>query len=130
MRVDADDTKARIARALQLRDGMGFLARVVSARANLLFHDLTAQDKMTPRQFGALLTLHQHGRLTLTVLAQHISVDRSTLTEMVRRMVRDGWSLDRTTARIGGQRWWRSRRRAKRHWRALYLVQREFRRSC
>lgn len=80
----------RLARALRLRDGLGFLARVVTARANQLFEDLTGQDKITARQYGVLLTLHQRDRLTLTELAAHISVDRSTLTEMVRRLVRDG----------------------------------------
>lgn len=80
----------RLARKLRLRDGLGFLARVVSAQANQLFEDLTRQKTITARQYGALLTLHQHGPLTLTDLAVHISVDRSTLTDMVQRMVRDG----------------------------------------
>jgi len=88
--VDPERSNKQTTRALQLRDGMGFLARVVSARANQLFEDLTAQDKITPRQFGALLILRQQGPLTLTELALCISVDRSTLTEMVRRMSRDG----------------------------------------
>ena len=88
--MDLDRAKERTARTLQLRDGLGFLARVVSARANQVFERLTDQDEITPRQFGALLTLHQRGPLTLSELAAQISVDRSTLTEMVRRMVRDG----------------------------------------
>lgn len=63
---------------------------MVSARANQLFHELTQQDAITPRQYGVLLTLHQRGALTLTELAGAISVDRSTLTEMARRLQRDG----------------------------------------
>jgi DNA-binding MarR family transcriptional regulator len=77
------------ARTLKLGDGLGFMVRLISTRANLLYQELTGQDEITPRQFGALLTLYQHGTLTLTELASHISVDRSTLTEMVRRMVRE-----------------------------------------
>ena len=88
-RTTGDDDAARLANGVRLCDGLGFQARVVSARANGLFHELTGQDDITPRQFGALLTLHQHGPMTLTELAQAISVDRSTLTEMVRRLQRD-----------------------------------------
>jgi len=85
-----DPASRRLARALRLRDGLGFLARVVAARANQAFEEQTGQSAITARQYGALLTLHQRGELTLTELAARISVDRSTLTEMVRRMVRDG----------------------------------------
>ncbi len=80
----------RLAAALKLPDGVGFQARVVSARANQLFEDLTRQTAITARQYGALLTLHQKGAVTLTDLAAEICVDRSTLTEMVRRLVREG----------------------------------------
>ncbi|MGE3993833.1 MarR family winged helix-turn-helix transcriptional regulator [Pseudorhodoplanes sp.] len=79
-----------IARKLRLSDGIGFLARVLSAKANLLFQQLTKQDDITPRQFGALLTLHQKGALTLTELARELRVDRSTLGEMMRRMTIEG----------------------------------------
>jgi DNA-binding MarR family transcriptional regulator len=75
---------------LKLHDGVGFQARVVSARANQLFEDLTRQTAITARQYGALLTLHQKSAMTLTELAAEIFVDRSTLTEMVRRLVREG----------------------------------------
>ena len=86
---DSDRNRtARHADALRLRDGLGFQARVISARANQLFQDLTGQATITPGQYAALLTLHQKGPLTLTELASAISVDRSTLTEMVRRLVR------------------------------------------
>ena len=80
----------RLADSLRLCDGLGFQARVISARANQLFQDLTGQAAITPGQYAALLTLHQKGALTLTELAAAIRVDRSTLTEMVRRLVRAG----------------------------------------
>ncbi len=80
----------RRAALLKLHDGVGFQARVVSARANQLFEDLTRQTAITARQYGALLTLHQKSAMTLTELAAEIFVDRSTLTEMVRRLVREG----------------------------------------
>ena len=80
----------RLADTLRLCDGVGFQARIISARANQLFHDLTGQAAITPGQYAALLTLHQKGAMTLTELAVAIRVDRSTLTEMVRRLVRAG----------------------------------------
>ena len=75
-----------IARTLKLDRGLGFLVRLLDTRVHLLYEQLTGQNDITPRQFGALLTLHQRGTLTLTELAKHIRVDRSTLGEMINRM--------------------------------------------
>lgn len=77
-----------LARRLKLDRGLGFLVRLLDTRATALYEQLTAQSEITPRQFGVLLTLHQQGTLTLTELANHIRVDRSTLGEMINRMVR------------------------------------------
>jgi DNA-binding MarR family transcriptional regulator len=75
-----------IARTLKLDKGLGFLVRLLDTRVHLLYEQLTAQNDITPRQFGVLLTLYQQGTLTLTELAGHIRVDRSTLGEMISRM--------------------------------------------
>jgi DNA-binding MarR family transcriptional regulator len=75
-----------IARTLKLDKGLGFLVRLLDTRVHLLYQQLTAQSDITPRQFGVLLTLYQQGTLTLTELAGHIRVDRSTLGEMINRM--------------------------------------------
>ena len=75
-----------IAHTLKLDKGLGFLVRLLDTRVHLLYEQLTAQNDITPRQFGVLLTLHQQGTLTLTELAGHIRVDRSTLGEMINRM--------------------------------------------
>lgn len=75
-----------IAQTLRLDKGLGFLVRLLDTRVHLLYEQLTAQNDITPRQFGVLLTLHQRGTLTLTDLAGHIRVDRSTLGEMINRM--------------------------------------------
>ena len=75
-----------IAHTLKLDKGLGFLVRLLDNRVHLLYEQLTAQNDITPRQFGVLLTLHQQGTLTLTELAGHIRVDRSTLGEMINRM--------------------------------------------
>jgi DNA-binding MarR family transcriptional regulator len=81
-----DKSAEEIARTLKLDKGLGFLVRVLDTRVHLLYEQLTAQNDITPRQFGVLLTLHQQGTLTLTELAGHIRVDRSTLGEMINRM--------------------------------------------
>jgi DNA-binding MarR family transcriptional regulator len=75
-----------IARTLKLDKGLGFLVRLLDTRVHLLYEQLTAQNDITPRQFGVLLTLYQQGTLTLTELAGRIRVDRSTLGEMINRM--------------------------------------------
>jgi DNA-binding MarR family transcriptional regulator len=76
------------ARTLRLDKGLGFLVRLLDTRATTLYEQLTGQNDITPRQFGVLLTLHQQGTLTLTELSNHIRVDRSTLGEMINRMVK------------------------------------------
>ena len=75
-----------IARTLRLDKGLGFLVRLLDTRFKILYEQLTTQSEITPRQFGVLLTLYQCGTLTLTKLAGHIRVDRSTLGEMISRM--------------------------------------------
>lgn len=77
-----------IARTLKLDKGLGFLVRLLDTRSSVLYEKLTGQSDITPRQFGVLLTLHQQGTLTLTELARHIRVDRSTLGEMINRMAK------------------------------------------
>jgi DNA-binding MarR family transcriptional regulator len=84
--VAIDRRAPEIAHSLKLDHGLGFLVRLLETRATALYEKLTAQSEITPRQFGVMLTLYQHGTLTLTELATHIRVDRSTLGEMINRM--------------------------------------------
>src|SRR5882757_11044409 len=83
-----DKSPDEIAGNLKLDKGLGFLVRLLDTRMNVLYEQLTAQNDITPRQFGVLLTLHQQGTLTLTELAGYIRVDRSTLGEMINRMAK------------------------------------------
>jgi DNA-binding MarR family transcriptional regulator len=78
----------RCADTLDLGAGVGFLARIISTRVTAVYEVLTGQSEITPRQFATLLILHQRDTLTLTDLADSICVDRSTLSEMVARMVK------------------------------------------
>ncbi|RTM11676.1 MAG: MarR family transcriptional regulator [Bradyrhizobiaceae bacterium] len=75
-----------IARNWRLEGGVGFLLRLLEARYDLLYEDLTGQSDITPRQFGVLIALYQDGPLTPSALAVRISSDRNTLSEMLKRM--------------------------------------------
>jgi DNA-binding MarR family transcriptional regulator len=77
---------ADIARNWQLEGGVGFLLRLLEARYDVLYQNLTGQSDITPRQFGVLIALYQQGPLTPSILAEHISCDRNTLSEMLKRM--------------------------------------------
>jgi DNA-binding MarR family transcriptional regulator len=79
-----------LARVFRLEDKPGFLLRRLDARATLLYHKVTGQTDLTPRQFGVLLTLFQNEHITLTDLSQRIRIDKSTLGEMVQRMIDRG----------------------------------------
>lgn len=86
---NADERSSKdIARTLKLDKGLGFLVRLLDTRSTGLYDQLTEQSDITPRQFGVLLTLYQRGTLTLTELANHVRVDRSTLGEMINRMAK------------------------------------------
>jgi len=77
---------ADIARNWRLEGGIGFLLRLLEARYDLLYQDLTGQSDITPRQFGVLIALYQDGPLTPSALAERVSSDRNTLSEMLKRM--------------------------------------------
>jgi MarR family transcriptional regulator, temperature-dependent positive regulator of motility len=80
------DSAADVARNWQLEGGIGFLLRLLEARYDVLYQTLTQQNDITPRQFGVLMALYQDGPLTPSVLAERISSDRNTLSEMLKRM--------------------------------------------
>src|SRR6201995_32879 len=75
-----------IARHWQLEGGVRFLLRLLEARYDGLYQNLTRRSEITPRQFGVLIALYQRGPMTPSVLAEHISCDRNTLSEMLKRM--------------------------------------------
>jgi DNA-binding MarR family transcriptional regulator len=77
---------ADVARGWKLEGGIGFLLRLLEARYDFLYQNLTRQNDITPRQFGVLMALYQQGPLTPSVLAERIRSDRNTLSEMLNRM--------------------------------------------
>ena len=82
----AKASAADIARNWRLEGGIGFLLRLLEARYDVLYQNLTGQSDVTPRQFGVLIALYQDGPLTPSALAERISSDRNTLSEMLKRM--------------------------------------------
>ena len=80
------DSAGELARTWQLEGGIGFLLRLLEARYDGLYQRLTRPSDITPRQFGVLMALYQHGPMTASVLADRISCDRNTLSEMLKRM--------------------------------------------
>lgn len=83
---DAARTEA-FARGLILHELPGYLIRRLDSRAASLYERFTDQSDLTPRQFGVLLTLFQAGPLPQTELGNRLHLDRSTLGEMLPRMV-------------------------------------------
>lgn len=81
------DAATEMAAHWHLDEGVGFLLRLLEARYDALYQSLTRQTDITPRQFGVLMALYQHGPLTPSALAERISCDRNTLSEMLKRMV-------------------------------------------
>ena len=55
-----------------------------------IYQKHTGQSEITPRQFGVLLTLYQNGRMTQAEVSKAMFIDKSTLGEMVQRMVDRG----------------------------------------
>lgn len=80
------DSVAALARQWRLENGIGFLLRLLEAKYDGLYQSVTRQTDITPRQFGVLMALLQQGPMTPSALAERISCDRNTLSEMLKRM--------------------------------------------
>ena len=82
----AADSAAAQAHQWRLESGIGFLLRLLEAKYDGLYQSMTRQTDITPRQFGVLMALLQQGPMTPSALADRISCDRNTLSEMLKRM--------------------------------------------
>lgn len=82
----AADSAAAQAHQWRLESGIGFLLRLLEAKYDGLYQSVTRQTDITPRQFGVLMALLQQGPMTPSALADRISCDRNTLSEMLKRM--------------------------------------------
>lgn len=73
-----------------LRDTPGHLIRLCQQRAIDLFAEEVGTNGPTPRQFAVLITVLQKPGLSQTELVEASGIDRSTLTEVLRRMINHG----------------------------------------
>jgi MarR family transcriptional regulator, temperature-dependent positive regulator of motility len=80
------DAAVELARNWKLEGGVGFLLRLLEARYDGLYQSMTQRADITPRQFGVLMALYQQGPMAASALADRISCDRNTLSEMLKRM--------------------------------------------
>lgn len=70
-----------------LWDMPSFLFRVLENKSNALFQNLTVGINLTTRQFGVLFILAKYGSISQIELSDRVSSDKSTVGEMVARMV-------------------------------------------
>lgn len=82
-----------------LGDAPGHLLRRCQQRAVEIFMEEIGSARLTPRQFALLLTLAQRPGLTQTELVEETGIDRSTVGDMVDRLVRRGLVRRRRSGR-------------------------------
>src|SRR3546814_509713 len=75
------------AQSFDLGGALGFLFRRLNSLSNAIFAEVSGQQDLTAMQMGILLKVHQAGLITLRDLAERMRVDRSTMQEVVKRMV-------------------------------------------
>lgn len=65
--------------------------------ASEIFQNELGHDELTPRQYAILLTVSQNEGLSQTQLVELTGIDRSTLADVVRRMLKKGLLQRRRT---------------------------------
>src|ERR1700752_2916800 len=67
--------------------------------AEVLFTNETSKSELTPRQYAVLVCVGQNPDVSQTVLVEQTGVDRSTLADIVRRLVKKGLLQRKRTRR-------------------------------
>lgn len=62
-----------------------------------IFSSEVSTEGLTPRQFAVLVTVSQHEGLSQTDLVERTGIDRSTLADIIRRMLKKGLIARRRT---------------------------------
>ncbi len=62
----------------------------VEQYAGDVFHEEMTEANLTPRQYAVLLTVSQNEGLSQTALVEKTGIDRSTLADIIRRMLKKG----------------------------------------
>jgi DNA-binding MarR family transcriptional regulator len=82
-----------------LHDAPGHLLRRCQQRAVEIFMQEIGAARLTPRQFAILVTLARRPGLTQTEVVDETGIDRSTVGDMVNRLVRRGLVRRRKSGR-------------------------------
>lgn len=62
-----------------------------------VFAEITAESGLTPRQFAVLSTVEENDGISQTALSTRTGIDRSTLAELVARLIAQGYVQRRRT---------------------------------
>lgn len=85
--------------AFDLADAPGHLLRRCQQRAVEIFMEEIGATRLTPRQFALLVTLARWPGITQTELVTETGIDRSTVGDMIDRLVRRGFVRRRRSGR-------------------------------
>lgn len=77
-------------KAFDQRRVVGYLIRLCQQRAVDLFVEEVGVDGPNPRQFSVLVNVFQNPGMSQTALVEASGIDRSTLTEVLKRMIDRG----------------------------------------
>jgi MarR family transcriptional regulator, temperature-dependent positive regulator of motility len=80
------------------RSPLHMLYRAGQSAAELFQRELGAND-LTPRQYAVLLTVSEQKGLNQSRIVERTSIDRSTMADLIRRMLRKGLLKRRRTAK-------------------------------
>lgn len=83
---------------LDLNDVIGIKARRISKLTSALFAELSEQQEVTALQMGVLIGIGQAGIISVSDLARRLWIDRSTLQELLTRLLKKGIVARRTSA--------------------------------
>ena len=77
-----------MAKAFNLDNSPAHLLRRATQYANDIYASEVGEDALTARQFAVLLTVEEHDGLSQTDLVNMTGIDRSTLADMISRMLK------------------------------------------
>lgn len=67
-----------------------FAIRKAHQKATLIFQNIMGMDNLSPPQFAALATILKHGAVSQNHLGRMTSMDPSTISVVVRKLIKDG----------------------------------------
>ena len=81
----------------RLEDSVLHLLHRSGQQAEVLFMRQNNSEDMTPRQYAVLITVEANEDISQTGLVEATGIDRSTLADVVRRLVTRGWLARKRT---------------------------------